>query len=76
MMSWYPGWGWGHALAMAAVMIAVWGIVAWGVVSALRGFSRPQREDDPRRILDRRFARGELTEEDYRKARELLSSPR
>jgi putative membrane protein len=47
------------------------------VVRALGGSSstsRPRR--DPRDILDERFARGELSEEEYRERRRILEETR
>jgi putative membrane protein len=79
-MVWYGngGWGWGAWIAMIMMMLVFWGAIAFIVVLVLRhGRSAPVREReeagrDATRILDERFARGEIDEDDYRKRREVL----
>ena len=78
MPYWHDGsWGWG--LAMMAVM---WGALILIVYLVLRAFgrsdrSRPGGEDpDPRGILEQRFARGEISEEEYRDRRGVLEESR
>lgn len=79
-MMWYgndPGWaGW---LLMTFGMVAFWTLVVVAVVALARGL----RDDgtrhgpgdvDPRRLLDERFARGEIDAEEYRERRDLLDS--
>ncbi len=73
------GWGWGAWLPMMLVMLAFLGVVVWAVVMFTRSWqSRPPYHDhaehaaDPRRILDERFARGEIDEEEYRKRKDVL----
>lgn len=80
---WYGGWGWGAWLAMAILMLVFWGIVAAAVVVFVRSLGRHRedhspgasaREDQASRILDERFARGEIDAEEYRSRRDLLRS--
>jgi putative membrane protein len=81
-MMWYgddPGWGgW---LLMTFGMVAFWTLVVVAVIALVRGLrddgghGRPA-EADPRRLLDERFARGEIDAEDYKARRELLDSRR
>ena len=68
-------WGYHHditALAwwfMTAGMVLFWAAVAFVIVTLSRsGRSRRSAED----ILAERFARGEISEEDYRRQRELV----
>ena len=81
MMGW-GGWGWGGWLAMSLVMLAVWALVIAGVVALVQSTrsrnGRPPGDrgfgDEAGRILAERFARGELTEEQYTHQRDLLGS--
>ena len=73
------GWGWGAWLPMMLFMLVFLGVVVWAVVMFTRSWtSRPSDHDhvehvtDPRRILDERFARGEIDEEEYRKRKAVL----
>lgn len=74
MMGWGGfGWGWIGWLVMILFWLIIAGLAIW-LVSALVGSARTsRREPDPRQLLDIRFARGEITEEEYRKAKELLA---
>lgn len=57
-------------------MLIFWGaiiwIVVWGVAQASGGGRRD--EDDPLEIARRRYARGEITKEQYEQLRRDLSS--
>jgi putative membrane protein len=76
--------GWGWMALMMVMMLLFWGAVIFGVVWLIRGADsgfpwvreRPVSKEDPIAILDRRFAEGEITEEDYRARREVLGSRR
>lgn len=78
MMGWYGGTGWGAWLLMAVGMVAFWGLVIFAVIAIFRGFAgrnesldqTPRR--DPLRILDERFARGELDVEEYHARQSVL----
>ena len=68
---WHDG-GWGILW-----MILSWGAIAWFVVFAFRAFvsnstDRSKRSEGPREILDARFARGEVSEEEYRDRKRVL----
>jgi putative membrane protein len=76
----HGGWGWGWMSLMMIMMVLFWGAVIFGVVWLIRGATSrtPAREpnvskETPAEILDRRFAEGELDEEDYRARREVLA---
>lgn len=67
------GWLW---------MIAFWGLLIWGVLALTRtGSSRashpmPAAEPNALEILERRYARGELSAEEFDQMRQRLSRPR
>jgi putative membrane protein len=64
-------WGW-------MMMIAFWTVVILLVIWAIRSTARQgQRDEDSAlRILDDRFARGEIDREDYEERRRVLESHR
>ena len=71
----------GHALGFGSmgilwiVLLLVLAVLLWRLMSAPRGPSPPDtksREDDAEEILRRRFARGEITEEEFRRYQETL----
>jgi len=77
------GWGWGGWLAMSLMMLIVWGSIVAVVVLLVRGTGGAYRAPTPTpgeagdqalRILDERFARGEIDAEEYRTRRDLLRS--
>jgi putative membrane protein len=78
MMVWHGGWGWGAWLATSLVMLLFWGLIIAGVIAVVRSW-RPGSHDgrggssDALRLLDERFARGEIDEDEYRKRRDLLA---
>ena len=82
MMFWHDGWGAGGWLLMSLLMIAFWATVIVGLIWLVRTTGGPSSLSPPnpdtnetaRRILDERFARGELSEEDYTRRRELLTA--
>ena len=76
----HGGWGWGWMSLMMLMMVLFWGAVIVGIVWLIRGaasapWAREQdvRKETPVEILDRRFAEGEIDEEDYRLRREALA---
>lgn len=77
------GWSWGGWLAMGLMMLTMWGAIVAVVVLLVRSIGGshapavpPSAEpgDSAVRILDERFARGEIDAEEYRSRRELLRS--
>jgi len=80
MMYWTAGWGWGAWIAMGFMMLLFWGVIAAVVFLLVRPPGRreeppapkPPSEDEATRILDQRFARGEIDEQEYRAKRDLL----
>lgn len=77
MMVWYGGdmhlWGY---VAMAIGMALFWALLVGGIVLALQSFmgagNLPQASATPEQILAARFARGELTEAEYRERLAVL----
>lgn len=68
MWDWMHGgdWWWFGAFWM----IVFWGLVIWAVVALSR---RSGADHTARDQLDERFARGEIDEAEYRRARDLIS---
>lgn len=75
------GWGWGAWVAMAFMMLVFWGAIVAVVLVAIRSWGhRPEgtgaggtsSEDDALRVLDTRFARGDIDAEEYTSRRDLL----
>lgn len=70
MMGWYnDGMGWGGWILMTLVMVAFWALVVVAVVALFRGTQRSGGPTvdrrDPMQVLDERFARGEIDEDEY-----------
>jgi putative membrane protein len=71
------GWGW---TATMILMVLFWGALIFGIVWLIRdtawGRSNhgepPPSTESPLEILDRRFAEGAISEEDYRARRNVL----
>ena len=74
-------WGWGQWLAMGATMLVFWGSVIALIVWAVR---RPRsggrlaggRGPDPDEVLAARFARGDISEDEFRRHQGLLHDSR
>ena len=75
------GWGMhdgggGWWIGMMLVMVLFWAAVILGIVWLARGgFDgwRGGRRETPTEILDRRFAEGEISAEDYRERRQVIA---
>ncbi|PRX45935.1 putative membrane protein [Prauserella shujinwangii] len=72
----YWNGGWLGGLLMVIMMIVFWGGLITITVLLLRRFTHPgggQRPSgDAQRILDERFARGEIDQEEYERRRAVL----
>lgn len=73
------GLGWGGWLVVVAMMVVFWGALAWVVVTMIRHGSSagkttgpPQQYQDTLRVLDERYARGEIDDDEYRRRRDVL----
>lgn len=76
---WNMGDGWGWWMGMGWLSMAVfWGLVIWGIVSLThrrdRGAGPATGEPAAREILERRYARGELTAAEFEEIRQRLDS--
>jgi putative membrane protein len=84
MMYWGSyGAHWWANLLMGASMLVFWGLVIAGVVVLVRYYDRmpyPSRplpaRPTPDEILAKRFARGELDEDEYQRRRDTLRAAR
>ena len=76
----HGGWGWGWMSLMMVMMVLFWGAVIFGIFwvirSAAQGSAAPGERfvsrESPLDILERRFAEGAISEEDYRARRQVL----
>jgi putative membrane protein len=63
-------------IVMGVMMLAMMGGIAWGAVktfgSRIRGKKGDAAKTPPRQTLDDRYARGELTTEEYEERRRAL----
>jgi putative membrane protein len=84
-MTWWDGGpGTGGWILMSLIMVAFWGLLLAAGVFAWRSVDRDRRRDSgagpgrstAQQVLDERFARGEIDEDDYRHRDELLRSGR
>ena len=71
------GIGWGGWFAMVVMMVVFWGAIAWVIVTLIRHngpSSSPVAPTGPdaKQILDERFARGEIDEDEYQRRRDVL----
>jgi len=75
-MMYYSGWGSGWAIVCMVTVIAIIALVAWAIVALTnRRDSRDDREassPDALAVLERRFANGEIDENDYKRRHKLL----
>ncbi len=74
------GWGWFVMVLTTIVLLSLVGLAIFATIRLLdRGRIRPPSElpvrPSPNDLLAARFARGELDETDYVRAREVLGSP-
>lgn len=70
MMWWDTGhWYWG-----VVMMALFWGAVVAAVYLVVRGRGRADKRPSAREILDDRFARGELSEEEYARRRAAIET--
>lgn len=78
---WHMGDGWGWWMTLGGLwMVAFWGLVIWAVYTVVtrlggREPAPPSQAAEPSaiEILDRRYARGELGNEEYEAMRRRLS---
>lgn len=77
-MVWHDQWGWGvgGVFLMLLTMIVFWGAIIALVVWAVRQFRPPTGSAgagrNAMRILEERFARGEIDADEFERRREIL----
>lgn len=76
MMWWNGDWSWAGWLAMTVSMLAFWGLVIWAVLAIVRGSGDRPGAVDPERTLAERFARGDISVEEFHDRLETLRSAR
>lgn len=67
--------GWGWMIGMMIVMVLFWGAIIFGAIWLIRATvgGRPEeRRESPTELLERRFAEGAISVEDYRARRKVL----
>ena len=77
MFGYHDGVGWGGWVLMALAMVVFWGLVIYALLALFRSAPTPgggpdEAAADPRRILDERFARGEIELEEYQVRRDAM----
>jgi putative membrane protein len=70
------GWDWFWG---AIMMLLFWGVLVAGIVFAVRAFGARSQQDagaaeDPQTILETRFAKGEISEEEFEERKRVLTS--
>jgi putative membrane protein len=71
----HGGWGWAGMTVMMVAMVLFWAAVILGIAWLVRGgFARGRggQGETPTEILDRRFAEGDITANEYRERREVV----
>ena len=77
-MTWAVGMSWWMWVLMGLATIGFWVVVVLAVKDLLWSPSTDERPpvEDPLRLLDERFARGEIDAEQYMQAKRLLTHGR
>jgi putative membrane protein len=75
---WHMGDGWGWWMATGWLwMIVFWGLIIWAIAKIASGGARSHSgttsEATPLEILERRYARGEITDEQFEAMRRRLT---
>lgn len=74
-MMWYEGGaGWLGWLWMSGMMVVFWGTVIALVVFVVRSFRPGRGEDSAMETLRRRFAAGEISQEEFEKIKHVLQA--
>jgi putative membrane protein len=69
--------GWGMGLGMfwgGLVWLVVIALLVWAVIAFVNSGRRHAATDEPLQILERRFARGEMTEAEFEQAKRRLAA--
>lgn len=68
--------GGGWMVGMMLLVVLFWAAVIFGIVWLIRGAPptwRSEQRETPTEILDRRFAEGAISPEEYRERREVIA---
>ena len=81
MWSYRDGPGWFGWVLMALGLLAFWALLVFGAVAVYRNLRRDgagtrSAGEEPMRLLEERFARGEIDAEEFTRRRDLLRSGR
>ncbi len=68
------GWDYVWMIGMMALWVVVIAGAIWAAVTLVRRDSSPRDAPSAREELDRRLARGEITEDEYKRRRDLIGS--
>jgi len=73
---WHMADGWGWWMLVGWIwMVAFWGVIVWAALTIARQFSagnRPLDEPSALAILERRYASGEISHEEFEERRRRL----
>ncbi|MCR8913283.1 hypothetical protein FDP08_08000 [Marinobacter panjinensis] len=75
---WHYGWGWGHMFFGLLMMILFWGGIIFAIVYAIRATHSGSGHRHPSDktsldILNERFARGEIDQQEFEEKKKLIS---
>ncbi len=72
----FHGWGgmWFGPLFMFGLPLLIVVLVVWWLMDTRRTDDAPSPRRDARTLLDERFARGEIDEDEYRRRRDAIQS--
>lgn len=75
----WDGWGGGLWIVGGLLLIGVIVLVVWAVMTPSRGAQAPHQDSSrptPNEILRERFARGEMSEQEFEQAKKVLGPDR
>ena len=76
-MMYYGGWGWGWAIVCMVAVIAIVALIAWAIIASTNkresGADRETARPEALAVLERRFANGDIDENEYKRKRQLLT---
>ncbi len=74
---WHTMWGWGGMWFGWLVWLAIIGLIIWGVKSMVnksQETSTQDRDQSPLEILKKRYARGEISDEEFEEKKRRLQA--